>query len=99
VTIDDDAIRRVLADCRRSMKHLGERPGLTPFDGRCVLDALAREGFQVDEDDLREWATLYGGALERRQPPMRRGHRPGQRVARVSEALILRLWLPADRFG
>jgi hypothetical protein len=78
---------------------MGTRPGLAPYDGRCVAEAVAREtGSEPDGlmDELEAWAHAAGGDSEWRQQPRSGGSKLGRIVRRDTGPPTLVLWLPRD---
>jgi hypothetical protein len=78
--LDDELIRRLLPECRRSM--MGTQPGFDAYDaydGQCLAETYAREKDGEVElllTELEAWVKLHGGSVERRNRL-----RSGQRVA------------------
>jgi hypothetical protein len=83
--LDEELIRRLLPECRRSMR--GTQPGFDnydAYDGRCLAEAYARQKDGEVElllTELEGWVKLHGGSVERRTPPVSKRLRSGERVA------------------
>jgi hypothetical protein len=83
--LDDELIRRLLPECRRSM--MGTQPGFDAYDaydGRCLAEAYVREKdgeVELLVTELEAWVKLHGGSVERRKLPVSNRLRSGQRVA------------------
>jgi len=101
VPLADEMIRRLLPDCRRSMRRPGSE--FVRFSGDCLLENLAREGRGVDrqtlEDELGVWVEKHGGMMQRERLPPSKSVGGGRRVRRDAGPPMLSVLLPRDEFG
>jgi hypothetical protein len=101
VPLDDETIRRLLPDCRRSMR----RPGgeFVRFSGDCLLENLTREGGGDDrhtlEEQLGAWVEKHGGLMQSERLPPSKSVSGGRRVRRDAGPSVLSVLLPRDEFG